>query len=68
MLRRLDETGGERFLPLARETLHYSFPLPEPLRADAVRMTPLTHAHAANPDALTEITIEMEIAVLGKRE
>ena len=68
VLRRLDETGGERFLPLARETLCYTFPLPEPLRADAVRMTPLTHAHAASPDALTEITIEMEIAVLGKRE
>ena len=68
VLRRLDETGGERFRSLARETLHYSFPLPEPLRADAVRMTPLTHAHAASPDALTEITIEMEIAVLGKRE
>lgn len=68
VLRRLDETGGERFLPLARETLFYTFPLPEPLRADAVRMTPLTHAHAASPDALTEITIEMEIAVLGKRE
>lgn len=68
VLRRLDETGGERFRSLAHETLHYSFPLTEPLRADAVRMTPLTHAHAANPDALTEITIEMEIAVLGKRE
>ena len=67
VLRRLGETGGERFQPLARETLRYVFPLPEPLRADAVRMTPLTHAHAATPDALTEITIEMEIAVLGKR-
>ena len=31
VLRRLDETGGERFLPLARETLCYTFPLPEPL-------------------------------------
>ena len=67
VLRRLGETGGERFQPLARETLHYVFPLPESLRVDAVRMTPLTHAHAATPDALTEITIEMEIAVLGKR-
>lgn len=67
VLRRLGETGGERFLPLARETLLYTFPLPEPLRADAVRMTPLTHTHALNPDALTELTIEMEIAVLGKR-
>lgn len=68
VIRRMDEAGDGRFAVLAQETLTYAAPLDAALRADAVRMTPLSHdAHAA-PDlsCLNEITIDMEIIALAR--
>lgn len=68
VIRRMDEAGDGRFAVLAQETLTYAAPLDAALRADAVRMTPLSHdAHAASDlSGLNEITIDMEIIALSR--